>query len=215
MRLNRHLQFTFVLLTHFIFLSTFCFWFCFSPSELFLIIFLIMNSFIHPFFWFSIILFNYFIYIYIENVNKGSFIGSRQTSSSHFFTLFSKHFPRSHRFIMSLSSPGTVTLSRGNNNIAINRFVCDTLYCWKKIENLLRLFYISTDTCLVGYAGIKLPVGHPGGKPLHTGHGCNFSLWIKRLSSKGCNERAPFQQFSFCPLYLPWTHREGPIHRLR
>ena len=26
-----------------------------------------------------------YIYIYIKNVNKGSFIGSRQTSSSHFF----------------------------------------------------------------------------------------------------------------------------------
>ena len=138
------------------------------------------------------------------------------SSTNKLFTLFSRHFPRSHRVIMSLSSPVTVTLSRGNNNIAINRFVCDTLYCWKKIENQLSLFYISTDTFSVGYwAWIKLPVGHPGGKPLHTDHGCNFSLWIKRLNNKGYSERAPFQQFSFCPIYLPWTHREGPIHRRR
>ena len=163
MRLNRHLQFTFVLLTHFVFLSTFCFWFCFSPSELFPIIFLVMNSFIYPFFWFFIILFNYFIYITFWNskwwiyiyIYIYIYIKCKQRliywfSTNKLFTLFSKHFPRSHRVIMSLSSPGTVTLSRGNNNIAINIFVCDTLYCWKKIENLLRLFYISTDTCLVG-----------------------------------------------------------------
>ena len=73
------------------------------------------------------------------------------SSTNKLFTLFSRHFPRSHWVIMSLSSPVTVTLSRGNKNIAINRFVCDTLYCWKKIENQLSLFYISTDTFLVGY----------------------------------------------------------------
>ena len=89
-----------------------------------------------------------YIYIYIYIKCKQRFI--YWFSTNKLFTLFSKHFPRSHRFIMSLSSPGTVTLSRGNNNIAINTFVFDTVYCRKKIENLLRLFYISTDTCLVG-----------------------------------------------------------------
>ena len=112
MILNRHLQFIFVPLIHSL-IHLFIFFCCF------LFFYLIILSIFFFTSWNS----KWWIYIKIKCEQRLIY----WFSTNKLFTLFSRHHFLSLIGFFLVVTCKTATFSKGNNNIALNRFVCDTL----------------------------------------------------------------------------------------